>query len=209
MRRMGHHYCGRSPECHRYRGNGHRCRHDRRCRCRLLHPWRGNRRRHGRDGERHRRQCHRRPHRSGSGVGNCRWRHRGHRGGSHRNCGGCSTASRSKSDDIERKCRWRKLALPSRAPWRSAGFSERHTSKPLNRRTRWTDDKGNIYEWDRQHGAVEKYSKNGKHLGEFDPNTGAQTKPPDPTRKPGRSPTEARHRGNSNLKRRRFATARE
>ncbi|WP_256989347.1 colicin E3/pyocin S6 family cytotoxin [Rhodococcus sp. 05-2254-6] len=43
-----------------------------------------------------------------------------------------------------------------------------------------------MYEWDSQHGAVEKYSKNGKHLGEFDPNTGAQTKPPDPTRKPGR-----------------------
>ncbi len=66
------------------------------------------------------------------------------------------------------------------------GFPNATRGKPLNRRTRWTDDKGNIYEWDSQHGAVEKYSKNGKHLGEFDPNTGAQTKPPDPTRKPGR-----------------------
>lgn len=28
--------------------------------------------------------------------------------------------------------------------------------------------------------------KNGKHLGEYDPNTGLQTKPADPTRNPGR-----------------------
>ncbi|MEK8072401.1 colicin E3/pyocin S6 family cytotoxin [Rhodococcoides navarretei] len=45
----------------------------------------------------------------------------------------------------------------------------------MNGRKRWVDDKGNIYEWDYQHGAVEKYSKSGKHLGEYDPNTGAQT----------------------------------
>ncbi|MGW2961624.1 colicin E3/pyocin S6 family cytotoxin [Streptomyces sp. NPDC001220] len=42
---------------------------------------------------------------------------------------------------------------------------------------------GEIYEWDSQHGAVEKYNKRGKHLGEFDPDTGAQTKPADGTRK--------------------------
>ncbi|WP_218019494.1 colicin E3/pyocin S6 family cytotoxin [Nocardia arthritidis] len=53
-------------------------------------------------------------------------------------------------------------------------------------RKRWKDPDGNTYEWDYQHGAVEKYSKNGKHLGEYDPDTGAQTKPPDPARKPGR-----------------------
>ncbi|NQY74994.1 MAG: hypothetical protein HRT90_09565 [Candidatus Margulisbacteria bacterium] len=37
------------------------------------------------------------------------------------------------------------------------------------------------YEWDSKHGAVEKYSKNGKtHLGEFDPNKGGQLKSPNP-----------------------------
>jgi len=50
-------------------------------------------------------------------------------------------------------------------------------------RPRWKDPKGAIYEWDSQHGAVEKYTSNGKHLGEFDPETGSQTKPADPTRK--------------------------
>jgi hypothetical protein len=50
-------------------------------------------------------------------------------------------------------------------------------------RPRWKDPKGTIYEWDSQHGAVEKYASNGKHLGEFDPETGSQTKPADPTRK--------------------------
>ncbi len=49
-------------------------------------------------------------------------------------------------------------------------------------RKRWKDKKGNIYEWDSQHAAVEKYNKNGIHLGEFDPNTGAQTKPANPDR---------------------------
>ena len=46
------------------------------------------------------------------------------------------------------------------------------------------DDEGNIYEWDYQHGAVEKYSKKGKHLGEYDAETGTQNKPGDSTRKP-------------------------
>lgn len=49
-------------------------------------------------------------------------------------------------------------------------------------RARWQDGEGNIYEWDYQHGTVEKYNKRGKHLGEFDANTGAQTKPADKTR---------------------------
>ena len=47
---------------------------------------------------------------------------------------------------------------------------------------RWKDKKGTIYEWDFQHGAVEKYNKRGKHLGEFDHASGNQTKPADPTR---------------------------
>ncbi len=50
-------------------------------------------------------------------------------------------------------------------------------------RNRWIDDKGNIYEWDGQHGKVEMYDKRGTHKGEFDPNTGQQTKPPNPTRR--------------------------
>ncbi|MBB5435148.1 colicin E3/pyocin S6 family cytotoxin [Nocardiopsis composta] len=50
------------------------------------------------------------------------------------------------------------------------------------KRARWKDDKGNIYEWDYQHGTVEKYNKRGKHMGEYDPDTGEQTKPADPKR---------------------------
>ncbi|MDI9925383.1 colicin E3/pyocin S6 family cytotoxin [Rhodococcus sp. IEGM 1341] len=56
----------------------------------------------------------------------------------------------------------------------------------MNNRPRWTDNRGNILEWDYQHGALEKYTKNGKHLGEFDPVTGDMTKGPVPGRKPGR-----------------------
>jgi hypothetical protein len=50
-------------------------------------------------------------------------------------------------------------------------------------RPRWKDRDGIIYEWDFRHGAVEKYTKRGKHLGEFNHETGTQTKPADPTRK--------------------------
>ncbi|WP_281080568.1 colicin E3/pyocin S6 family cytotoxin [Klebsiella quasivariicola] len=51
-------------------------------------------------------------------------------------------------------------------------------------RARWKDPKGRIYEWDSQHGTVEIYDRSGhNHLGEFDPMTGEQTKPADPTRK--------------------------
>ncbi|WP_052729965.1 colicin E3/pyocin S6 family cytotoxin [Photobacterium halotolerans] len=49
-------------------------------------------------------------------------------------------------------------------------------------RERWKDKKGRIYEWDSQHGKVEVYIKNGKHLGEFDHITGEQTKVADPSR---------------------------
>lgn len=45
-------------------------------------------------------------------------------------------------------------------------------------RKRWKDKKGNIYEWDSETGALEKYNKKGKHLGEYDPKSGKQTKPP-------------------------------
>ena len=50
-------------------------------------------------------------------------------------------------------------------------------------RKRWKDSKGRIYEWDSQHGAVEMYDKQGKHLGEYDPVTGVQTKPAKPGRR--------------------------
>lgn len=49
-------------------------------------------------------------------------------------------------------------------------------------RARWKTKDGKIIEWDSQHGKVEVYSPNGKHLGEFDPVTGQQTKPPVPGR---------------------------
>ncbi|MEZ2126793.1 colicin E3/pyocin S6 family cytotoxin [Sinorhizobium sp. CB9] len=55
--------------------------------------------------------------------------------------------------------------------------------KALGGRARWVDSKGQIYEWDKQHGTLEKYDKTGKkHLGEYDPKTGKQTKPPKPGR---------------------------
>ncbi|WMJ00263.1 colicin E3/pyocin S6 family cytotoxin [Pseudomonas chlororaphis subsp. aurantiaca] len=50
------------------------------------------------------------------------------------------------------------------------------------RRKRWKTAKGLILEWDSQHGAVEIYDKRGRHLGEFDPLTGEQTKAADRTR---------------------------
>ena len=49
-------------------------------------------------------------------------------------------------------------------------------------RKRWKDGKGGIYEWDSRHGTVERYSKTGEHLGEFDARTGEQLKPADPSR---------------------------
>jgi hypothetical protein len=53
-------------------------------------------------------------------------------------------------------------------------------------RKRWKDyKKKKIYEWDYQHGELERWSWNGKnHEGAFDPNDGEQLKPPDPTKKP-------------------------
>ncbi|MBX9349475.1 VENN motif pre-toxin domain-containing protein [Chromobacterium vaccinii] len=50
-------------------------------------------------------------------------------------------------------------------------------------RPRWKDKMGNIYEWDSYHGELEKYNKNGRHLGAFDYKTGKQVKPPEPGRK--------------------------
>lgn len=44
-------------------------------------------------------------------------------------------------------------------------------------RKRWKGPDGKIYEWDSQHGTVEVYGKNGKHLGEIDPDSGKRVKP--------------------------------
>ncbi len=49
-------------------------------------------------------------------------------------------------------------------------------------RKRWKIAKGIILEWDYQHGMVEMYNKRGKHLGEFNPETGIKTKDADPKR---------------------------
>lgn len=43
------------------------------------------------------------------------------------------------------------------------------------KRKRWKTAKGFILEWDSMHGAVEKYDARGKHIGEFDPDTGEPT----------------------------------
>jgi hypothetical protein len=51
------------------------------------------------------------------------------------------------------------------------------------KRRRWKDSAGKIYEWDSQHATVELYTKQGKHLGEYDPDTGRQTKPENPARR--------------------------
>jgi hypothetical protein len=50
-------------------------------------------------------------------------------------------------------------------------------------RMRWKTKDGPILEWDYQHGAVEMYDKRGRHLGEFDAETGEQNKPADPKRR--------------------------
>ncbi|MNE91154.1 Colicin-E3 [compost metagenome] len=50
-------------------------------------------------------------------------------------------------------------------------------------RKRLENSDSTILEWDYQHGKVEKYNKRGQHLGEFDAETGVQSKPADPARR--------------------------
>jgi len=76
------------------------------------------------------------------------------------------------------------------APKNLPGFPDAKPAKPKTPvqgggglRKRWKDSDGDIYEWDSQHGAVERYDNRGKHKGEFDPKTGKQTKPKDKNRK--------------------------
>jgi hypothetical protein len=55
-------------------------------------------------------------------------------------------------------------------------FPEAQRVKPKSQRQRW-EDAEYIYEWDYQHGRVEKWTKRGQHLGDFDPESGAQVSP--------------------------------
>jgi len=53
-----------------------------------------------------------------------------------------------------------------------------------SRRRRWLDEHtGNLLEWDYQHGRIEMFDRRGNHLGEYDPETGEQTKPAEKNRK--------------------------
>jgi len=80
----------------------------------------------------------------------------------------------------QRRKEWATYVPP---PQNLPAFPDAVRVKRKNNRVRWQDSDGNIYEWDYQHGRVEKYDRRGRHLGEFDPNTGEQTKPADPTRR--------------------------
>jgi hypothetical protein len=63
-------------------------------------------------------------------------------------------------------------------------FPDAERVRPKSVRHRWFDRRsGHIYEWDYQHGRVERYDTRGNHLGEFDPETGVMTKPPNPEQK--------------------------
>jgi len=72
----------------------------------------------------------------------------------------------------------------------SAQGCKRPAPRPARRRVgtrlaaggRNGDRRVDSYEWDYQHGGVEKYDKRGHHLGEYDPDTGAITKEGDPGR---------------------------
>ncbi|WP_426119352.1 colicin E3/pyocin S6 family cytotoxin [Pseudomonas sp. DSP3-2-2] len=50
------------------------------------------------------------------------------------------------------------------------------------KRSRWKDRKGRLYEWDSKTGAIELYDKQGRHLSEFNHETGEQIDPPKPGR---------------------------
>lgn len=69
------------------------------------------------------------------------------------------------------------------APERLPGFPDAERTEPKGRRRRWIDGEDRILEWDYQHGTVEMYDRRGRHLGEFDPNSGQRLKPPDRTRR--------------------------
>lgn len=68
------------------------------------------------------------------------------------------------------------------APEKLKAFPDAERAKPKGRARRWSDGEY-IYEWDGLHGRVEKYSKTGHHLGEYDVETGELTKGAEPGRR--------------------------
>ena len=66
--------------------------------------------------------------------------------------------------------------LPVGIPNLHAARPKTPVSKGGGLRKRWKDHRGNIYEWDYQHGTIEKYNRRGIHLGEFNPDTGQMLK---------------------------------
>ena len=67
-------------------------------------------------------------------------------------------------------------------PERLKAFPGAERVKPRSRARRWSDN-DYIYEWDGLHGRVEKHTRTGHHLGEYDPDTGEMKKGPDPGRR--------------------------
>jgi hypothetical protein len=75
------------------------------------------------------------------------------------------------------------VVLPPSVPQAYPGLTPTRSKTIMaggKKRARWIDSDGNIYEWDYQHGRLEKYDRRGNHQGEFDPKTGKQTKPRNP-----------------------------
>ncbi|WP_353098094.1 colicin E3/pyocin S6 family cytotoxin [Empedobacter brevis] len=64
------------------------------------------------------------------------------------------------------------------APKKLPGFPDAEKVKGKGGRSRWKTKDGKILEWDKQHGDVEVYNKNGKHLGSARPEDGIIYKPP-------------------------------
>ena len=62
------------------------------------------------------------------------------------------------------------------------GFPDANRVRPKGGRPRWNLPDGDILEWDRQHGELERYNPRGKHKGVWDPN-GNFIKDPVPGRK--------------------------
>jgi hypothetical protein len=58
------------------------------------------------------------------------------------------------------------------------GFPGAKPGKRKSHRKRWINDDGDILEWDYERGKIERFDSSGKnHKGEFDHETGKQTKP--------------------------------
>jgi Cytotoxic len=76
------------------------------------------------------------------------------------------------------------------APKTLPAFPMASSAKPKTRvgrgaalRKRWKEPDVTIYEWDYQHGTVEKYDSKGNHQGEFDYLNGARLKSANPARR--------------------------